>query len=267
MKLSKYFIYLLSLLMLLSWLVVFSLPDDKLHVISCNVGEGDATLIVNGSNQVLIDGGPNNKVIDCLSRYVPFWDRTLETIILTHPDHDHMGGLSLVLSRYKVKALVENQVDISKPEYQALEKLVGGDTKRVTKFEEGTHLRVGLIYLDLFTQETSVTNDASIVSELIYGNFKALFTGDATAQVLEKYPLEPVNYIKVPHHGAKTGLTQVLLELLSPKVAVISVGKNGYGHPTPEILSLLKENNIQVLRTDEVGNVEVISDGKGWWVN
>ena len=96
MKTSKYLIYLLSLLTLLTWLAVFSLPDDKLHLITCDVGEGDATLITYKSSQLLIDGGPNNKVIDCLSEHVPFWDRTLEVVVLTHPDYDHMKGLGAV---------------------------------------------------------------------------------------------------------------------------------------------------------------------------
>ena len=147
-----------------------------------------------------------------------------------------------------------------------LEKLVRGVTKRVTRIDEGMGIGLGLIHLDLFAQDSTVSNDASVVSLFKFGNFKALLTGDAPANILVKYPIESINYIKVPHHGAKTGLTQALLELLSPQLAVISVGKNSYGHPTPEILSLLKENNIKVLRTDEVGNIEVVSDGKGWKV-
>ena len=87
----------------LIWGLVVSLPDKNLHVIACDVGQGDAILITSRSTQVLVDGGPNNKVIDCLSRNLPFWDRTIEVVVLSHAQTDHMNGLIAVLERFDVE--------------------------------------------------------------------------------------------------------------------------------------------------------------------
>jgi competence protein ComEC len=277
----KLFIFILLSLTILSWLAVFSLPDNRLHIVACNVGEGDAILISFRSSQVLIDGGPNAKAIDCLSSYMPFWDRTIEVVILTHPDRDHMAGLIDVFKRYTVKNYVENYTETSKVEYQVLKSLVGGSGARVVTAREGTRIGIGKIYLDILNGyedngvekkviSDSETNDLSLVTLLKYNKFEALLTGDAPSGVLENlylygYLPEAVNYIKISHHGSKTGLTRALLELIKPEVAIISVGKNGYGHPADEIVNLLEEKKVGIFRTDLNGNVEIVSDGNTWW--
>ena len=116
--------------------------------------------------------------------------------------------------------------------------------------------------------EGLTTNSFSVVQLLTYGSFKALLTGDLDAQQLERIDdlAGDINLLKIPHHGSRFGLTSGIIDILSPEIAVISVGKNSYGHPTLFILDLLKGKNINVLRTDQNGEVEIVSDGKDFQI-
>lgn len=269
MKTWKYLFGLLILATLATWLAVFASPDNNFHLIACDVGEGDAILATYKNIQVLTDGGPNNKVLDCLSEHMPFWDRRIEAVILTHPDADHYRGLIEVLGRYEVDNFLTNGTEISSSDYQALTNRVGGQRK----IGKGTKIRVGKIYLDILAPEIIVpgkTNENSLVSLLSFAGFKAVLTGDMAPAVsndlAQNWAFGAVNYIKVPHHGSKNGLTESLLAAAKPKIAVISVGKNNYGHPAQEILKILNDRNIKILRTDEAGDVEIVSDGKVFYV-
>lgn len=274
---------ILSLLLLLTisiWIAVFNI-DDNLHIVACDVGQGDAILIQKNTTQILIDGGPNQKVLDCLGKYMPFWDKQIEVIFLTHPDIDHYGGLIDVFKDYKVVHYFDNGSVSSSQEYKVLESLVGGSGVSVASLVEGQVVRVGLIYLDILHPEKKFEdrnskfemnddNNDSLVILLIYDQFKALFTGDAeqevSNQLSESSKIQNVNYIKVNHHGSKNGLTQKLLDASDPEIAVISSGiKNRYGHPHAEILKILSEKDIQILRTDEVGDVIIKTDGVNFW--
>jgi competence protein ComEC len=281
----------LGLALIAIWMAVFAYPEKKLHLIACDVGQGDAILAVYGTTQILVDGGATNKVIDCLGRHMPFWDRKIEVVLLTHPQLDHFGGLSEVFKRFQVERFVATSLDSSSQAYQVLISMVGGSDVEVLNPTTGMVIRSGLLYLDIvwpssdfqvaagdvsrgnilgaFTSKKD-PNDFSIVANLRLGEFDALLTGDISPQVISKIiqtgKVRDVEYIKIPHHGSKNGLTKELLDTATPEVAIISVGKNSFGHPHREILDLLKEYDIQTKRTDEDGDVEVLSDGKSWWI-
>lgn len=316
----KFTLFFLTLFTVTLWLAVLFYPDKNLHLIACDVGQGDAILAVYGKTQVLVDGGPDNKVLDCLSRYIPFWDREIELILLTHPQKDHYAGLIDVTQRYRVGAFLATPLDASNPssrDWGALKDQVGGKGITVINPTRGQTIRLGLIYLDIlhppveyvlsnpesfdtelmaevlvegeskdplsaandkgvlgaFTSKRD-PNDFSIVALLHFGEFDALLTGDIGPKisdlVAEQIALSDsrrVEYLKVPHHGSKNGLSPQLLEVSKPDVAVISSGKNNrYGHPHKEVIKLLSDQNVETLRTDQIGNVEVISDGGKWWV-
>jgi len=277
MKIWKTFLGFLVLVTTAIWLATLTFPDKNLHLIACNVGQGDAILITQGSNQVLIDGGPDKKVLDCLGKYLPFWDREIELVVLSHPHEDHYRGLVDVIKKYNVDTWLEGGVSSSSQEYQVLEDLVGGGKTRVLERTETTNLRVGLIYLDILNQveddklnkKEEKGNEESLVLSLRSQNFEAILTGDAPKEelldLIEKNQIKTVNYIKISHHGSKSGTSKEVLGLLEPKIAVISVGKNFYGHPNQEVLELLKERKIKVLRTDEEGDIQIISDGEKVW--
>lgn len=287
MKLWKYIFIVLLLILSLVVIADFQIPDGNFHIIACNVGQGDATLLIYKNIQVLVDGGPDQKVLDCLGKYLPFYDRDLELVISTHPDADHFMGLIEVFRRYKVDNYLVNNITISKPEYQVLEKEVGRQGVSVIYPHQGREIKVDLIQLDTlaplgqstnynlqFTNTKTITdtetNEYSIVSLARFKNFSALLTGDIPTDVSDNLAVNwrfgLVNYIKISHHGSKNGLTQNLLEKTMPGLATISVGKNNYGHPSQEILQMLNKQMINVLRTDKVGDIEVITDGMSWWL-
>lgn len=266
-KYCRAFLSIELLIAVIVWLAALG-ANDKFHLIACNVGQGDAILAVYKNTEILVDGGPDRSVLDCLGKYMPFWDRTIELVILTHPEKDHYGGLSDVFKRYHIDNFMFNDLQVGSPDYQALVSLVGGSVGRVIRPLKGQHLGVGLMSLDILNPDATPKtglNPYSVVAELHFGGFTALLTGD-----IEGFDLgakHHVQYIKVPHHGSKNGLTSTLLEETTPDLAVISVGVNTYGHPSPETLKMLNDYGVKFLRTDQVGDVEVVSDGKSWKVN
>ena len=273
MKTWKYLFGILALVALSLWLALFASPDKNLRLIACDVGQGDAILAIYGKFQILTDGGPNNSVLTCLEKYMPFWDREIELVVLTHPQLDHYGGLIEVFSRYKVGTFLTNDFSPSTQGLKALENAVGGGGTRIVKPAVGIRLRLGMIYLDILHPSDGVIskepNDISIVTVLRFGEFEALLTGDIGPKIIEKLLTEnligPVDYIKIPHHGSRNGTALSLLEASVPKLAVISVGKgNSYGHPHPEVLRMLNGLGIPIRRTDEVGDVEIETDGQGF---
>lgn len=272
-----------SLYTILIWIAAFkfspSLSGGEAKLIACDVGQGDAILISLNSTQILIDGGPNNDVINCLSRHLPFWDRTLELVISTHPESDHYQGLIEVFRRYKVRTFLASSLENSAQSYQVLKDLVAAEGSQVLFAEDTSGLKLGLIYLDIlhpshdFFVHNSTTadhkvlgtttskldrNDFSVIIELKIGDYKALFTGDvlpeASAQIKG---LSDVDVLKIPHHGSKNGLTQEMLEKTTPEVALISVGKNQWGHPNQETLDLLNKYNVNIRRTDQEGDIVI----------
>jgi competence protein ComEC len=218
---------------------------------------------------------------------------------LTHPQTDHYTGLIDVFKRYEVEYFITTGLDSGAQGFQALKDVVGSNGVRVINPTAGMKIRSDLIYLDILWPSKEYTlanmmekvavgegsqgnvlgmkttkidpNNFSVVVNLSYGNFDALLTGDigpeVTEDILKTNKIRDVEYIKIPHHGSKNGLTKELLEMATPEVGVISSGRgNSYGHPHKEIIKMLNEENITVLRTDEVGNVIVESDGEKWWI-
>lgn len=291
MKRFKYFFILLTFILILVAIFAFSIPGAKLRVIACDVGQGDAILATYKNIQILTDGGPGNSVISCLGRYIPFWDRTIELVVSTHPDADHSTGLVEVLKRYTVANILINPIDSGTQTIKALEKQVGSKGITQIKPQDGQSIVLGLIRLDIvnpsmgqvlgldtFAEESDLgyfkpvdpTNDYSISYVLRFGNFSGLFTGDIGNDVSDRiaeYPgIDNVDYIKIPHHGSKNGTTENLLKSFMPKVAVISVGKNSYGHPNRQILDLLNKYGVTTYRTDLLGDVILETDGKKWGI-
>lgn len=266
--------------MLTGFIVLFSfitsLPDGKLHITFCDVGQGDGAYIrFPDGRDMVVDGGPNNKIIDCLSEVMPFWDRSLDLVLLTHPQKDHLQGLIAVFERYKVGYFVRSQVENTTDGFEKLTELVR--TKMVAQkfMGQGEDIIVGSTTLQFFGPAANVLgastmrdlNEYSLVFALRYGDFDVLFTGDATLRdAITSQALGTIEVLKVPHHGSKTGMNQAFVDWLKPKLSIISVGKNSYGHPTREILDILESVGARVLRTDQEGNIEIVSGGKNWRV-
>lgn len=270
----KYGLLVLVLITVTVWSAVLVKSDTSLHIVACDVGQGDGLLIFKDQTQILVDGGPGDKIQDCLQKYMPFWDRRIEMVILTNPDRDHYFGLIEVVKRYNVDLFVANAIEKEGEEYKALTDEVIARHIPISNPLTGTRMKLGDIMLDYIwpikISDRSV-NELSLVFNLKYGEFDALFTGDIVPQSLDEViqtgKISDTELLKVPHHGSKNGLTKELLEISTPELAVISNGdKNRYGHPHKEIIDMLSAASVRTLRTDQDGNIEVVTDGKKWWV-
>lgn len=260
-----------------------TLDDGRLHLIFCDVGQGDAILIrTPRGSDILVDGGPDERVLRCLNKHLPFWDRKLEMVILSHPHADHFTGLLSILKRYSVLSFVtENLVNKSlgfsqllkelEVEKLSIQNVYAGD-KFTTK--DGLSFKI-LAPSRSFLERTSSAGEigesgefASLVTLVSFGEFDFLLTGDSQVEELKEgveTRLSRVEVLQVPHHGSRSGLDSSFLNEVRPRLAVISVGKNNrYGHPNEEILKILRDMDIKMLRTDLNGEVEIISDGKKW---
>jgi len=293
---KKIFFYSAVILLLLNffaWQEVFSLCGPKfLKVDFLDVGQGDSAFIETPQgHQILIDGGPTSAVLQKLSERIPFWDKTIDLVILTHPESDHMQGLFGVLQRYNVDYVLWTGVKKTAPEYEKwvsvlnqkqnpntnfLASIFSSETAtKVFSVSAGTKIRAGNSEIDvLFPLENlegqelkASANDTCVVTRLIYGKDSFLFTGDidskAEKELANSYELASLEseVLKVAHHGSKYSTANLFLENVKPKIAVISVGKNSYGHPTSEVLQRLEKYDIQTLRTDQSGDINMVSDG------
>lgn len=257
------------------WWTVFSLSDkDELVVAFLDVGQGDAIFIEtpNGT-QVLIDAGPNKSVLRGLGKVMPFYDRSLDMILATHPDLDHIGGFPSVLRRFDVGKIVWTEAESDSDTYKAFVSDVVSEQAQVLYARRG-QLMLDVesgVYLDILFPDRDVSgmeaNATSIVARLVYGETSFLLTGDTTKGI-ERYLVDvygnelDVDVLKLGHHGSKTSTSEELLSVTAPEYAIISAGKdNRYGHPHKEVLGLLDEFEIKRLSTAESGHVIFESNG------
>ena len=276
---EKFIFFLLSLIALFPLAIAVAWPGNKLHFIACNVGQGDAILITQADIQVLVDGGPNNQVLDCLTDHLPFWDREIELVVSTHQDKDHLSGLVDVLANYQVNQLVINSLLVDTAVFRQFRQLVREKMIPVYSPQQGDIIKIGkLRFKVLWPQEKKgslamwqpknssqpvlgqetyqgKTNINSIVLHFQYQDFDALLTGDISAkeekEIIKNYQFSDIEVLKVAHHGSKYSSSQEFLQAVKPKIAIISVGKNPWGHPTKEVLSRLKKVGAKILRTDK----------------
>jgi competence protein ComEC len=247
------------------------LKDKLLHVVFCDVGQGDGIYIrTPEGSDIVIDGGPDNSILLCLRENMPFWDRTIELVILTHPDADHYTGLVSVEEHYRIKSFATSFTPKETPGYQVLadELLAQGAVQRFIcqgdkfSFEDGLHLSI--VWPRSCTIGSTDKNDNSVVTLLEYKDLQILMTGDAEEHIGDFYQsiVGDIDILKVPHHGSKDGVDGEYLEAIKPEVAILSVGaKNRYKHPSTDILNILEAHNIRILRTDKSGDIKVKSDG------
>jgi len=269
---------------ILAWIVVFDLSKPRfLEVIFFDVGQGDAIFINTPKRQqILIDGGPTSAILEKLGKEMPFYDRTIDLIILTHPERDHLAGLLEVLEKYKVENILWTGVIRDTAEFQEWQKLIKKEKANIFIAKNGQKIKAARTILDvlypfesLVDREFENSNDTSIVAKLIFNKNSFLFTGDIS-KLTEKdliirenscsdscqFATLDSDVLKVAHHGSKTSSSEEFIAKVSPEIAVISVGKsNSYGHPHQEVLEILTKYGIKILRTDQNGDIKIISDG------
>ena len=283
-KKLNYFIFgILIVVAILIWLAVFQnkAANYDLKIVFCDVGQGDAIFIQKSVNEdFLIDGGPDNSVLTCLGNNMPYYDRKIKSIILTHPHADHLTGLIEVLKRYEIEEVWITGVFDNSANYLEFQKIIA-EKKIPTKIakagemiENSQDLNLKILYplTSLEGQKFDNLNLSSIVIRLDYHNLSALFTGDLEeskqSDLIKNYSQLKSDILKVPHHGSADSLLTEFLSQVNPSVAVISVGENNrYGHPSSKTLDKLKKiSGLKVYRTDKNGEIKILSNGQSYEV-
>lgn len=280
-KFKKYLPYILIAIILgIAFYVWLSVLKDKnprlLKVAFLDVGQGDAIYIETpNKKQVLIDGGKDSKLVYSLSKVMPFADRSLDLLIITHRDIDHIGGLPILLDGYRVEKVIDNgtkgETEASnsideKIQNWSIEKEVAKDNMRII-LDTKRNIYLDIIYPNKDISELE-SNDGSVVTKLVYNQNSFLFTGDAGVYAENLIMWEEneadlnVDVLKLGHHGARSSSSLLWLEKTSPELAIVSAGKNNsYGHPHKEIIDRLNNLKIPFLSTIDKGTILIKSDG------
>ncbi len=273
-RITGFFILGLLILVSIIWHVV--IREDRggnMTVVFLDVGQGDSIYIEAPSGrQVLIDGGKNASVLRRLSGVMPWWDRTIDIVIPTHPDADHINGLIDVLARYKVDTIIHSSVVGDTPAAEALNEAMQQEGSKNVVAMRGQVVDLGDgAYLQILFPDRPVphvvTNDGSVVVRLVYGKTAFIFTGDAPDGV-ENYLVMldgsklHADVLKAGHHGSKYSSSLLFLGLVSPQFGVFSRGcDNTYGHPSPETIDRFKRLAVPAFDTCVDGTITFVSDG------
>lgn len=272
----KYMLGFLVVVLILIWAEIVRSPEaaDTTSLYFFNIGQGDAEMIEKGDYQILIDGGPDNKILERLGSAMPLTDRKIEAVILTHPHADHLAGLIQVLDRYQVeKIYLSGMVHTSNQYLDFLDQIKSKNVQTVvpeagetlapfadatlTFFWPGTKSK-GQTSCDADNSDASIKysggdkecidnlNNTSEVVRFCFFDECALYLGDlqndGQSEMLEKLGNNEIKsqILKIAHHGSSNGTNEIMMDKVRPEYAVISVGAdNKYGHPHTTILELL----------------------------
>ncbi len=279
-QITAFILLLFFLVNIVSWNYLFDINKGVFRVVFFDVGQGDAVLIKTPQKHyILIDGGAGSVVLEKLGEEIPFFNKTIDLVILSHPHDDHVSGLIEVVSRYNVKDIICTGVSGESGVARRWKELIeekGYRQARTGKIISANDFSINILYPveNIKDKDVKDLNEVSIVARFIAndrGSF--LFTGDAyKKQELEiisnynnckkkdfdyckKFSLKS-DVLKVGHHGSRTSTADEFLFAVLPKVAVIMAGEdNRYGHPHNEVLEKLKRNNIIIKRTDRDGDI------------
>ncbi|HYF29016.1 MAG TPA: ComEC/Rec2 family competence protein [Candidatus Paceibacterota bacterium] len=267
-------VIVIALLIALNAAIVYAFIESErrtLRVSFLDVGQGDAILIESPDGvELLIDGGRDRSVLRRLPRVMGPLDRSIDMVIATHPDADHIGGLPDVLSRYRVSYYLSPGIRHDTSQRERLDAAVAREGIATFTARRGQRIHLGEdVYADVLYPDRDVangeTNAGSIVVRLVYGDTSFLLTGDAP-EAVERYVMTlgdvDSDVLKAGHHGSRTSTSESWLAAVSPETVVISAGKdNAYGHPHAEVVSRIQESGAAILSTIDEGTIIFESDG------
>ncbi|MBR5554430.1 DNA internalization-related competence protein ComEC/Rec2 [bacterium] len=252
------------------------LPNNKLEVIMFDVGNADAFLIKTPKDKyILVDTGKmpyqkgKSQAEMIIRKYLKDKGvKSLELLTVTHFDSDHAGGAYDIIKNMDVKnVLVNSLADTSKMAQNIYDIADKVNTKITKPVDNEVVYQENKLVLRAFQHDYDIENESSVVLLLSYGDFDVLFTGDAGVVALDRIKGEmpnKVEVLKVGHHGARGAVNKSYVKSLNPEVALVSVGKNNYGHPNIKTLEALSSTDI--FRTDEVGTVKIVVDSQKYSV-
>lgn len=264
-----------------NWLLIFSAalfcdlallfwclaPSTGLSVYFFDVGEGDSELISWGNGaKILVDGGRAGRLDSELGRALGPAERRIDLVLLTHCQIDHLGGLKGVVERYAIGAFVYNGCDDDPPEWRLLKEELRRHGVSLVRLVAGDRMRIGEATIDILSplpdsQVALDENERAITFLLKDSGFSFLFMSDAPPELEKKVAAEvgsAVDVLKVSHHGSRFSSTEVFLSKIRPKLSIIEVGANSYGHPTAEALARLGIYG-RVYRTDFSGTIRILA--------
>ncbi len=278
---KNYFKYwkIISVVLILSadifiWYVIScEAPTRYLTVAFLNIGQGDAIYIESPTrNRMMIDGGPPRAVLNELRKVMPFYARSIDTLLVTNPDTDHYAGFIDVLNQYQVTRIIEPGTQSTSQTYKEFEKIILEKslpkliTHRGMLIDLGGGAEITILFPDHDVSQEK-TNDGSVIAQLRYGSTSVMLTGDAPNKTEERVLELDGNKIKstvlkAGHHGSRTSASETFIAAVQPEYAVISAGKkNRYGHPHDETLDLFKKLRVKVFGTYDKGMITMKSDG------
>jgi len=294
-KIKQFFLLFLIFGNIFSFQILLSISSPfYLKAVFLDVGQGDSIFIELPSKnlfgkklQILIDGGPTPWISEKISKLMPFFDRKIDLLILTHPHQDHLNGLFEIVNDWQIGKVI--LVDFLPKDFKERELYLNFKNllqKRQVEMifaKRGYKITLdGLASLFILWPEGNFKSENAdengIVSKFTFGKIDFLFCADIPKKIEnlllakevflenEEFSLKS-EILKVSHHGSKTSSSKEFLEIARPQVAIISAGKgNPFGHPHFEVLKRLEEMNIMFFRTDLLGSIEVLSDGRGYQI-
>lgn len=238
--------------------------NAKIHYI--DVGQGDAVLIESNKKYILIDTGKNKSTVsDYLKKQKV---KKLDYLILTHPDADHIGGAENIIKNYNIGKIIMPTKEHTSKTYENTLLAIKDKGLKITKPKIGTEYKIGKASFTIIAPNATYkdNNNSSVGLKFVNGKTSFLFIGDAEEKSIDDILNNKIdinaNVLMVGHHGSDTSTTDDLLDAVKADSAIISVGKNSYGHPTDSVLKLLHNHNIDIYRTDENGTIIATSNGK-----
>lgn len=264
-----------SILLLI--LYIRPVEHNILKISFLDVGQGDAIFIqAPNKKQILVDGGPDGTILRQLGNIMPFYDRSIDMLIATHPDQDHIGGLADVIQNFSVDTIMRSSITSDTSTFTLINKIIKNNnvTEVIAKRGMRIHLddKAG-IYIDVLHPAYDVTqvrdkNDASVVLHVVYGETEFLLTGDASRRIEHELVTKGLSVglasdiLKLGHHGSKTASSLEFLQAVSPEFVIVSAGcDNRYGHPHQDVTSRVKKLNIKIIDTCSHGTIVMESDG------
>lgn len=273
-KVLGFTILILLALTIGAWYVVFAEEKKgEMRVSFLDVGQGDSIFIEAPSGrQVLIDGGPDRSVLRELGKIMPWWDRSIDVVIATHPDADHVVGLVDVLQRYTVDFIFDPGVKGDTPQAESMLASVARENaehilaRRGHVIDLGEGARLEILFPDRDVSDLE-TNTASIVARLVYGETSFVLTGDSPESI-EKYLVGldgdklAADVLKAGHHGSRTSSSLSFVGFVGPHYGIFSRGcDNSYGHPHQEVRDVFARLGVEALDTCEEGTITFVSNG------
>ena len=267
-----FIVFILLVANVFVWLHAF--PSRALTVSFLDIGQGDSIFIKGPTGvEVLVDGGADAAVLRELGKQMSFFDRSLDAVVETHPDKDHIGGLTDVFERYDVSYFLEpgipNETSATRSLLSAVKKEGAQDVlaRRGMRLDLGGGAYARILFPDRDVSDVE-TNTGSIVMQVVYGENEFLLTGDSPISI-EKYLVSlgvqelESDVLKAGHHGSRTSTSDEYLDAVKPKYVIFSRGcDNSYGHPHVEVVEKVQKRSIPILDTCESGTISFQSDGR-----